>query len=233
MQRAKSPARVRPRFAALCLATALSLCAACRPGADAKSPADTLHAYAEALSRGETQKAYSLLSVEAKKSIPFEVFAKIVAENPDEVSALARALLRPTGPPLVTAKVTAPSGEDLLMVYEGGAWHIDASSIDLYSQATPERALRAFVRAFRNNRYDVLMRFVPDGEREGLDDKKLRHAWEGEQKQEMEDLVQALAAALPSAQIEQLGDRATMAYGAAGTVELVRQHGDWRIEDLR
>jgi hypothetical protein len=29
-----------------------------------------------------------------------------------------------------------------------------------------------------------------------------------------------------------MGDRATMAYGSGGTVQLVREHGAWKIEDF-
>jgi hypothetical protein len=203
-----------------------------------KGPKETLHAYARALDEGRVQQAYALLSDEARKSIPFEAFQRMVKENPEEVRDIAQALTRPAGPPLVTATVTAPSGESLLLVYEDGAWKVDGSAIDLYSQATPEAAIRAFIRAFGNKRYDVLMRFVPekvqapDQTGAGLDAKKLKKAWEGEQKQEMEQLVQALEAALPTARFESLGDRATMAFGAGGTVELVREHGLWKIEDF-
>ena len=128
-------------------------------------------------------------------------------------------------PPLVTATVTAPNGETLLLVYEDGHWRVDGSAIDLYSQSTPESSVRAFVRAFNNKRFDVLMRFVPDSKTEGLDAAKLKKAWDGEQRQEMEQLTQALEAALPTANFELIGDRATMAYGAGGTVELVRERG--------
>ena len=132
------------------------------------------------------------------------------------------------------AVVTAPNGQSVLLVYEAGAWRVDGSAIDLYSQATPESAVLAFVRAFENRRYDVLLRFVPDAERSGLDAEHLRKAWEeGEQRAELERLTQALRAALPTAQFEVLGERATMAYGAGGTVELVREHGLWKLEDLK
>jgi hypothetical protein len=129
--------------------------------------------------------------------------------------------------------VTAPNGESLLLVYENGAWRVDGSAIDLYSQASPESAVRAFIRAFENKRYDVLLRFVPDAKKEGLDAAKLKKAWEGEQKDEMERLTQALAAALPTARFERIGERATMSYGAGGTVELLREHGSWKIEEFR
>lgn len=196
-------------------------------------PRETLDEYARALDQGRVADAYALLSDEAKKSIPYEAFQRMIRENPEEVRDIAKALSRPAGPPLVTATVTAPGGESLLLVYENGAWRVDGSAIDLYSQASPEAAIRAFIRAYQNRRFDVLMRFVPDGKKEGLDAAKLKKAWTGEQKEEMDRLTQALEAALPTARFERIGDRATMAYGAGGTVELIREHGSWKIEDLR
>ncbi|HMR07501.1 MAG TPA: hypothetical protein PKA88_17085 [Polyangiaceae bacterium] len=218
------------------LALALTLggsIAACSNHEPARGPKETLDAYARAVSDGQIDAAYALLSDEAKKSIPREAFGRMIRENPDEVREIARALLRPAGPPLVTATVTAPGGQSLLMVYENGSWRVDGSAIDLYSEASPEIAIRSFIRAYDNRRYDVLMRFVPEPKREGLDGKKLKKAWEGEQKAEMDRITQALAAAMPTARFERTGDRATMAYGAGGTVELVREQGHWKIEELK
>lgn len=198
-----------------------------------RGPKETLDDYARALEAGQVRGAYDLLSDEAKKNIPYEAFARMVKENPEEVRDIARSLTRPSGPPLVTATVTAPNGESLLLVYEDGSWRVDSSAIDLYSQTSPESAVRAFIRAFQNHRYDVLLRFVPDGKKEGLDAAKLKKAWESEQKEDMERLTQALEAALPTAKFERIGERATMAYGAGGTVELVREHGAWKIEEFR
>ena len=171
-----------------------------------------------------------MLTDEAKKSTPFEAFARMVKENPEEIREIVRALSRPASPPVVTAQVTTPDGESLRLVYEGGAWRVDASAVDLYNQETPEAAVASFVRAFENKRYDVLMRFVPDAESEGLNATKLKQAFEGEQREEVERLTQALRAALPTARVERLGERATMSYGAGGTVELVREQGLWKIE---
>lgn len=198
-----------------------------------REPDQVLMAYAEALRDGRAHDAYSLLSDEAKKTITFEEFNKILQENPSEVEEIAKGLTRPTTGTQVTATVTTPDGETLLLVYEGSQWKIDGSALDLYSQATPLSAIHAFILAFENGRYDVLMHFVPDEKLEGLSEKKLKKAWEGEQREEMVALVQALKAALPTARFELLGDRATLAYGAGGTVALVRQHGDWKLEELK
>jgi len=205
---------------------------ACGSKPPAKGPRETLVDYASALEQGRVEEAYVLLSDEAKKSIPLEAFRRMVKENPEEVKDIAHALTRPAGPPLVTATVTAPNGDSLLLVYEDGEWKVDGSAIDLYGQATPKAAVIAFIRAFHNKRYDVLMRFVPEAKTEGLDAARLKKAWEGEMREEMEREVQALEAALPTARFELLGERATMGYGAGGTLALVRERGAWKIEDI-
>ena len=206
---------------------------ACSAQKQVQTPQSALDAYAQALADGNVRAAYDLLSDEAKNSMSFEAFERMVRENPEEVQEIVRSLERPSGDPLVTATVTTPDGESLLLVYEDGAWRVDGSAIDLYSQATPRQAVTSFIRAFENKRYDVLMRFVPENMREGLDEKKLKSAWEGEQRAEIERLVQALKAALPTARVEMLGDRATMAYGAGGTVELVQERGLWKVEEFK
>jgi hypothetical protein len=208
--------------------------AACAGSGASANPEKTLSAYSQALEAGRAEEAYALLSDEAKKSIPFEHFQRIVRENPEEVKEIARSLRRPSQvPPRVTATVTAPSGESVLLVYQDGQWRLDGSAVDLYSQASPEAAVLAFVRAFGNRRYDVLLRFVPDAQRQGLTEVQLKTAWEGEQREELMRLTEALKAALPTARFEVIGDRATMAYGAGGTVELIREQGHWKIEELK
>ena len=139
------------------------------------------------------------------------------------------------------------------------------------------------MRAFERKRYDVVLRYVPDAEREGIGQtgdegaapaqeakpgeakpgeakpgeakpgeakpgeakhaakgearteltaEKLRAAWEGPQKEQINRIVQAIKTALPTAQIEETGDSAAMSYGAGGTVAFVREHGAWKIRDL-
>src|ERR1041384_3372027 len=131
-------------------------------GASAASDPDrVLSAYSQAIEAGRAADAYALLSSESKKSIAFEQFQRILKENPEEARELAQSLRRPqVAPARVTATVTGPDGESsILLIYENGTWHVDASAIDLYSQRTPEAAVRAFLRASDNRRFDVLLKF--------------------------------------------------------------------------
>ena len=199
------------------------------PGGD--NPQSVLRAYALALEEGRADDAYRLLSDEARRGISVDAFRRMVKDDPEGVREIGHALERPAAPAAVTATVTSPGGQELHLVLEDGAWRIDASTIDLYAQDTPRHAILGFVRAIEHKRYDIVMRYVPDAHKEGLDPVKLRAAWEGQDKDEIGQVVAALKQALTTATIEQTGERATMPYGA-GAIQLVREHGLWKIENF-
>jgi hypothetical protein len=214
----------------------------------ADGPSETLRAYAAALRDGRADDAYRLLSNEAKRSISLEAFRRMVKENPEDVKDISLALSRPGSDPVVTATVTAPGGNTLELIYEDGRWTIDGTGVNRYGQATPRQALNGFLLAYERKRYDVLLRYAPNAEREGRDElmwggkggpttgalteNMLKKSWEGEQKEEVSRKVQAIRSALPTAKIEQTEDRAAMPYGAGGTVLLKRENGLWKIEEL-
>ena len=197
----------------------------------AEDPHSVLSDYARALDEGRADDAYRMLSEEARRGVSPEAFRRIVKENPDEVRDVAKSLSRPTASPVVTAKVTSATGQELQLVLEKGKWKVEATAVDLYAQDTPRHAIQGFVRAVERKRYDVVLKYVPDTHKEGLDATKLKGAWEGHDKDEIEQVVASLKQALPSAQIEETGDRATMAY-SQGTMQLVRERGLWKIEDF-
>jgi hypothetical protein len=215
--------------AAIVLFLALLGCGGAHRATD--DPSGVLKAYARALEEGRAEDAYRLLSDEARRGISLEAFRRMVKDNPAEVREIGRALARPTAAPVVTATVSGPNGQELQLVLENGGWRVEATAIDLYAQDSPRHAVQGFVRALERKRYDVILRYVPDAHREGLDAAKLKSSWEGHDKEEMEQVLSALKQALPTASIEETGERATMPYGA-GTLQLVRERGLWKIEDF-
>jgi hypothetical protein len=212
------------------LGAAFSALVACS-GARAEDPHSVLRSYSRALEEGRAEDAYRMLSEEARRGVSIEAFRRMVKDNPEEVREIAKALSRPTATPVVTATVTSSTGQELQLVLEKGKWKVEATAIDLYAQDTPRHAIQGFVRAVERKRYDVVLKYVPDSHREGLDAAKLKGAWEGHDKDEMDEVVAGLKQALPSATIEETGDRATMAYGQR-TMQLVRERGLWKIEDF-
>ncbi len=214
----------------LALSLALATATGCG-GAQAQDPQGVLRAYARALEDGRADDAYRMLSDEARRGVSLEAFRRMVKDSPDEVREIGRALERPTAPPVVTATVSGPGGQELELVLEGGRWRIDASAIDFYGQDTPRHAVVGFVRALDRKRYDIVLKYVPDAHKEGLDASKLKAAWEGTDKEAISQMLANLKQALPTASIEETGDRAALPYGA-GTMQLVREHGLWKIENF-
>lgn len=154
------------RFIPLVATLALAFASGCGGGLS-QGPSDTLRAYSRALEAKDVDAAYRLLSDEARRSISLEAFRKMVLENPEDVTEVARALARPAGDPVVRATVSMPNGDELALVLENDRWRVDAAAIDLYGQASPRQALVGFLRALERKRYDVILRYVPDAEREG------------------------------------------------------------------
>lgn len=200
-------------------------------GAQGEDPSSVLRAYARSLEEGRADDAYRMLSDEARRGVSVEAFRRMVKDNPDEVREIGKSLARPTAAPVVTATVTSPNGQELELVLENGKWKVESSAIDLYTQDTPRHAVLGFVRALERKRYDIVLRYVPDAHKEGLDAAKLKTSWEGHDKEEMDQVLAALKQTLPTATIEETGERATLPYGA-GTMQLVREHGLWKIEDF-
>lgn len=203
-----------------------------------QGPNAVLQSYARAIREHRIEDAYSLLSTEARRSISIEAFRRMVLENPKDAEELADALARPTTDPILTATVTTEQGEELTLIFEHGRWRIDGETVDFYGQSSPRQAIRSFLRAFERKRFDVLLRFVPDSKKiaderfPALDEARLRESWEGPQQEDMARICQGIKAALPQASIEEYKDRATMAYGLGGTLQLVREHGLWKIENF-
>jgi hypothetical protein len=218
-----------PRSTWLIVACGLALAACGTP--PAQDPGATLRDYARALEDGRADDAYRLLSDEARRGTSLEAFRRMVKDDPDEVREMGRALSRHTAAPVVTATVTGVDGQELHLVLEDGRWKLDAQAIDLYAQDTPRHTIQGFLRALERKRYDVLLRYAPDAHREGMDANALRDAWEKKEKDQVQQFIVALKQALPTAPIEEAGERATMPYGS-GSVQLVREHGVWKIENL-
>jgi hypothetical protein len=222
--------RVSLRCTAL-LAVGMWLLIGCMAGANV-GPVATLHDYAAALREKDAPRAYGLLSSDAKRNLTFAAFEQMLRDDPAGTAELAASIESAVQPIDITAQVTASNGEVLALVYENGTWKADLAAIDLYSQATPGKTVRSFVRAFDARRYDLLIRFVPAAELEGLTPKLLQAAWEGPQREEMTRLVGALRASPISATTEVLGNRATVAYGAGASIQLINEAGYWKIEEF-
>ena len=65
--------------------------------------------------------------------------------------------------------VTYGAHETLRLRREDGTWRVVTDVIDWYSQRTPRQAVRSFVRAVEARRWDVLLRLLPEADREAIE----------------------------------------------------------------
>ncbi|HVX96835.1 MAG TPA: hypothetical protein VHK47_18105 [Polyangia bacterium] len=226
-----APRRAVGRAKSVVLGAALALgCARAASG-----PAATLSALGGALERKDYDAAYAMTSADFRARVPREAFRAELEEAGAEAQGLARRL-RGAGEaarPRVTVDL-AP-GEPVSLVEEGGRWVVDDPTLfEPWSQRTPRAALRSFVRALEQRRYDVVLRLCPTQRRPTLSVDALRAYWEGDHKGENAALLTRLRAALDAPvapPIVEIGDEARMPYGGGGEVRLVREDGAWKIEN--
>lgn len=198
--------------------------------ANTTTPRSTLNAFAAALETSRFRDAYNLLGVDYRRRVSYDEFRRLLESNPNEARELSSLLRHELEDAEVTASVVSPGGDTLRLVFEDGRWRILGNVVDFYDQSTPRAAVRSFVRAMERRRYDVVLRFVPEADREGMSVEKMREAWEGDE--EIERLLAVLREHLEDP-IEEVGDRATMPYADGRAVHLVREGELWRIEDAQ
>jgi hypothetical protein len=209
-----------------------ALMLACSGGVSARTPEDALASFARALRDGDVEAAYSLTSDAYRRRVPLADFERWVRESPDEIQRVAETLSRPAGEAEEEASIEVGEHENVRLVRDPSGWRIASDVVDYYGQRTPRQALRSLVRAVRNRRWDVVLRLVPEADREGMTEAALRQRWEGENREEVERMIAGIRAALDEgAPIEEHGEHAVMPWGERYRAQLVREAGAWKVED--
>lgn len=181
--------------------------------------------YARALSEGENQAAYALMSPAYRARVSFDAWQKNVADNPQEVGEASRRLGRVRGPQDIRALQDNPR-----LSQEAGHWYIASEPIEFYDQSTPRAALRSFIAAFTHKRYDVILRLMPDADKEGVTSETLTQRFGHGARDEIARLLAQLAPHVDAA-IEAHQTHATMPYAEHRRVLFVLEKGLWRIQE--
>ena len=207
---------------------ALAACAAC--AAD-KGPNQTLDTYGAALSNHDFQAAYDLMSSSFRGKVSRDDYMRMMRDNGREVSETADRLRGKKGNMEVSAEFEYGLGDTMRLIQEGGQWKIATNPLGFYDQSTPKAALRSFIRAYRLERWDVMLRFVPNSYREKMDVKKMQAQFTGPSREQMENLINTLEANVDEPIIER-GNDARMSYGDRYTVQFLKEEGAWKLKDL-
>jgi hypothetical protein len=194
-----------------------------------EGPAATLQDFGAALARGDTRAAYALTSADFQKRTPYEAFAAGLGSNAGDTKDLGRRVAEQAQHVAPRVDVQLAQGDAVALVLESGRWRVDGPAPEPWGQRTPRAALRTFVRAMGERRYDIVLRLVPRRHRAELNTDKLKQYWEAHP-EETKAMLARLQAAL-AAPIVESGDEAHMPYGSDLEMVFVREDGVWRIED--
>lgn len=201
-------------------------------GAGSSGPAETLDAYRAALDRNDFSAAYDLMSDRFRSAHSREEFIRMMNESPEEVADTVAQLGRARQQVEIAAELRYGQGEQLRLIHQDDQWRIASNPIQFYSQATPRDALRSFLRAYRLERWEIMLRFVPSRYRERMSVDELRQQFQGEQRTEIESKMKTLEAHLDEPIVEK-GNEARMVYGERGAeASFIQEDGAWKVLDI-
>ncbi len=212
------------------LAITLLLVAASACGGN-KGPSQSLDKYGRALKNHDFGSAYDLMSSGFRGKVSREDYVRMMRDNPREVDETADRLRGKRGSMEVSAEFEYGLGDTMRLVQEDGRWKISTNPLGFYDQTSPKAALRSFIRAYRLERWDVMLRFVPNSYREKMDAAKMKAQFTGPSREQMENLMNTLEANNDEPIIER-GNDARMSYGDRYTVQFVKEDSAWKLKDL-
>lgn len=211
----------------VCLALGVAALGCGRP----KGPSQTLDKYGRALKNHDFAQAYDLMSSGFRGKVSREDYVRMMRDNPREVDETAERLRGKHGNLEVSAEFEYGLGDQMRLVQEGGQWRIASNPLAFYDQSTPKAALRSFIRAFRLERWDIMLRFVPNQYREKMDAAKMKAQFTGPSLEQMQTLMNTLEANVDEP-ITERGNDARMSYGDRFEVKFMKEDGVWKLKDL-
>ena len=211
--------------------SALVVSAGCASGPREPQGAEAaLLAFARALSDGKAEASYAMMSSEYRSRVSFARWAKALEGNSAEAIEIGNALSHRQGDARVVALLHGVDGHDIQLQREGERWVIASDVMEFYDQSSPRAALQSFVHAMQRKRYDVVLRLMPDADKEGVTTESMSKAWGHEAGDDVARMLGELSAHVDDP-IEIAGNRATMPYADRKRVQFLKEDGRWKIED--
>ena len=123
-------------------------------------------------------------------------------------------------------------GDVIDVVWTDDGWRFSSDPTDLYAQTTPREALRTFVRAVQNERWDVLIDLAPERYRVGLSEEDLKAAWsDGDQAEALRQALDRLARGL-TGPIEEDAHQALLRLDEGHVARLEREGERWVVVEF-
>lgn len=198
-----------------------------------QEPADTARAYLAALSAGQADEAWALLSTEEQARVPLDVFRQRVSGLTDVQRQRYSELTASVGASDRTeARWNHSDGTELRLEHRGaGTWAVVGTLPRFDDQDTPRNALATFRRALKRADWPLLVRLAPAGERDELTTDLLsRRLAEGPLRDE---ILAALEALTVSGDGAAAGENGWVFRAGRHRADLRHEGGAWRVVDIR
>lgn len=213
----RSRADVRPsRARALTCACALVLsgCASAAP----PDPREAAQAYAAAITSGDADELYDMLSEEDRRSVSREQVRALVARDKQELAEYASVVAAPSSRTSASAKLRFKDGEQATLLFENGRFRVSSAGTMPGGARSPEEALEQLRRALSRRSYAALLRVLSPQTRAAVE-------------RDVRGLVTVLekSGTLP---VQTSGDVATVQAPGGHRVKLRREGTVWYVEDF-
>lgn len=183
-------------------------------------PEATLEAYAAAVRAGDARGVYRLLDPATRAEVPFDRFASTFEANRAELSEQAQDVEDAVKADQIQsrAEVDLSDGEKAILTLEEGRWTLLGGVLDAPALQTPLDAVLALRHAVQRRSLRGLARVLGREARAGLEDERRRF---------LEETADPL-----DLEVEILGNEARVRLTGGRVIHLVREAGEWRVEDV-
>lgn len=222
---ARLPRRCR-RLAAVLLAAATAVLAACGGPSGPKAPAaNGVKSYVAALKSNDPRDAYNLLSASVRKKVSFEEFSLSWKQSEKERAWQAKVLEESLkGNPDVgeRALISYSDGKLVQLEREGKVWRLDSELVSRSRARRPRDAVRLFADAIASRDVSGVLGVLTQRRREGLT-------------KQVEGFVAGIGKRIND-KIDEYGtDRAELRWDENGIryrIVLRKEDDEWRVDDI-
>lgn len=181
-------------------------------------PKDAASEYEAAVSKGDADAIYAMMSASARKSLSANDVRKLLSGQQAELVEKGKLIAAPNARASATARLRYEDGEEAhLELREGRFWVTAAGALPGGSR-TPEQALDQLRRVLARRSYAGLMRVLSPSTRAAIE-------------KDLRSLVTGLERA-DTLHIQISGETGTVAVPGGHSVKLKREGGIWRIDDF-
>lgn len=205
---------------------ALSVAVGCRTSGPNIGATETLRNYIDAVRSNRPKQAYALLDPSVRRQISARQFAnqwsKLRTELEAQGSAVEQQLDGATARPYAIKSEIALSGftkASLTFDTNSMQWQIDNHhALPLPPTATPAETLQALLRAFEQRDAHAVLSLLSDAKRASVE-------------ADIDQRVKLLRARIDDL-VETKGNPVRLQLDATHRIELVREHGQWKVADF-